>query len=120
MKVKVILKKWRNRIAKAKKRGYFTSFDHELALDWGRCAVGERDCLCEKMIPKKPNIWTQPSWELEYKRNEIKATIVEEKMYDRVTKLGATFYNHVVANNLDEAFDVLKKIETLPKEKFYR
>jgi len=117
---KVILKKWRTRIAKAKKRGRFTDYDHELSLNWAKCAVGERDCMCEKVIPKNPTVIASPSWHRESEQNLERSSIVTRKMYVKVSKLGSDFHTHVSSNSFDKALDVIKTIESLPKEKFYR
>ena len=52
MKPKIILKKWRARIAKAKKRGRFTDYDHELSLNWAKCAVGDSVFRCPGWTPR--------------------------------------------------------------------
>ena len=120
MKPKIILKKWRARIAKAKKRGRFTDYDHELSLNWAKCAVGERDCMCEKVIPTDPAVFTSPSWHIESEQNVQRASIIKQKMYAKVSQLGSDFHTFVSSNKFDRALDVIKKIESIPKEKFYR
>lgn len=120
MKPKIILKKWRARIAKAKKRGRFTDYDQELSLNWAKCAVGERDCMCEKVIPKDPAVFTSPSWHIESEQNVERASVIRQKMYTKVSTLGSDFHTYVSSNSFDKALDVIKKIESIPKEKFYR
>lgn len=120
MKPKIILKKWRARIAKAKKRDSFTEYDQELSLNWAKCAVGERDCMCEKLIPKNPTVFTSPSWHRDSEQNVERASIIKQKMYAKVSELGSDFHTYVSANNFDKALDIIKKIESIPKEKFYR
>ena len=120
MKPQVILKKWRTRIAKAKKRGRFTDYDQELSLNWAKCAVGERDCMCEKVIPKNPTVFSSPSWHRTSEQNLERASVIKRMMYSKVSKLGSDFHTYVSANSFDKALDVIKKIESLPKEKFYR
>jgi len=120
MKPKIILKKWRARIARAKKRGHFTDFDHELSLDWSRCAVGERDCMCEKMIPKHPYISMNRPWSSSVELNRIRADVVTTKLFGKVSNLGSNFHTHIVNDKFSKALKVLKDIEELPKKKFYR
>ena len=120
MKPQVILKKWRERIAKAKKRGHFTEFDRELALDWSRCAVGERDCMCEKMIPKNPQIKMYRPWSSSVELNRLRADIVTMRLFAKVSTLGSNFHTHIINDKFSSALKVLKDIEELPKNEFYR
>ncbi len=122
MKQQVILKKWRARIDKAKTRGYFTDYDKSLALNWGKCAIGERDCMCEKVIPNNPSVWNQSeNYDiLISEKNSQRGSVVARKMYARVSKLGSGFHTCVILDRFDKALAVLKQIEVIPKERFYR
>ncbi len=102
----VILKKWRGRIEKAIKRGHFTMKDKHDAYSWNKCAVGERDCMCEKIIPKDM---------INYDKGEV----VRTKMFDRVVTLGSLFHVHVSADKPKQALKTLEKIEAIPKKRFY-
>ncbi len=107
MKQQVILKKWRARIERAEKRGYFTDKDKHDSYDWAKCAVGERDCMCEKVIPK--DIYSLSKHDL-----------VRKKMFAKVVDLGGIFHSQVHVDNFKGVLKTLEKIETLPKKRFYR
>ena len=107
MKAQVILKRWRARITRAQKRGKFTSHDISLSYDWEKCAVGERDCMCEKVIPRDD-------------LNITKSDIVRNNMFFRVVRLGSRFHSAVGAHNFKEALQIIKQIESIPKKRFYK
>jgi len=107
MKAKVILKRWRARISRARKRGHFTDHDMHDAYDWSKCAVGERDCMCEKVIPSDGY-------------NFSNAQTIREKLQKRVGVLGSTFHTAVIGNHFREALGIIREIESLPKKRFYK
>ena len=108
MKQQVILKKWRARIIKAKARGHFTEHDIGSARDWSKCAVGERDCMCEKVIPTHDSIF------------QLQSEAIKNRIYTKVTRVGTNFYTNVLKDNFEGALKTLKEIESIPKERFYR
>jgi len=120
-KQKVILTKWRGRITRAIERGAFTSTDMRLSLNWAKCAIGERDCLCEKVIPNHPT-YTTDSWltTSEYEENNARSAVVSNRIFSKVATLGLRFYTAVTNNKPKKALEILKTIERLPKEKFYK
>ncbi len=105
---KVILKKWRARIERARKRGRFTANDISSSYDWAKCVVGERDCICEKIIANKVNVF------------KSKGDLVRDKMFPKVVDLGGDFHSRVYLGNFDGALEILEKIEKIPKTRFYR
>ncbi|HEC66181.1 hypothetical protein LCGC14_2382440 [marine sediment metagenome] len=107
MKAQVILKKWRGRIERAQKRGKFTDNDRRDAYDWSKCAVGERDCMCEKILQSEPS-------------NFIRSDIVRNGINDKVARLGSRFHTEILNNNFRGALAIIKRIELAPKKRFYK
>lgn len=79
--------RWYRRIQRAKRRGYFTEHDAELAEDWSKCMISER-----------PNT--------RHFENDPEA----EPIGTRLHQWGLDFYNAVKFNWFDEALALRKKI----------
>ena len=72
---------WVGIIDRAEKRGRFTDYDKERAMDWNCCAVGERDQACDKLIDGLP---------------DSQDAIAQSTLTDRAYTLGTQFYNNAV------------------------
>ena len=80
---------WATRIKEARKRGFFTVEDVKDALDWNRCAVGER-----------------ADWNIPLKGKEGQPDL----MNDALTKLGRQFTSAVAVEDIVGADRLLKSI----------
>lgn len=101
-----IHKRWAGIINRAEKRGHFTGYDHDQAMNWNCCAVGERDQACDKMIGE----------------DHIKQDFEAEKfLTNRAYTLGTRFYNSAVLNDkFKMARRIMIQIGKMKKESFYR
>ncbi len=97
---------WVGIIDRAEKRGRFTDYDKERAMDWNCCAVGERDQACDKLIDGLP---------------DSQDAIAQSTLTDRAYTLGTQFYNNAVLHDdFKKARQIMIQIGKMRKGSFYR